>query len=217
MHKKTALLFGATGLTGTHVLKKLIKDDRYGKVVIFTRSDPQVIDDKTEVIKTPLEELDNYKNKIKGDDIFCCLGTTIKKAGSKENFRKVDYEFPVMIARIAEKNKVPNFLIISSIGADPDSSNFYLRTKGLTEKSILEFGFKKTVILRPSMLLGERKDFRLMEEAGKVFMYIFSFMFIGKLKKYRGIKAEKVAGAMIKFANTDTDKTIYESHEINNQ
>ncbi len=214
MHKKTALLFGATGLTGNHVLKKLIKDFRYDKVVVFARSELQLIDDKTEVIKTPLEELDNYEEKIKGDDIFCCLGTTIRKAGSKENFRRVDYEFPVMIARIAEKNKIPNFIIISSIGADPDSSNFYLRTKGQTEQAIQEFDLKKTVILRPSMLLGERKDFRLMEEIGKAFMYLFNFMFIGKLRKYRGIKAEKVAEAMIEFANTETDKNIYESHEI---
>lgn len=220
MRKKTAILFGATGLTGTHVLKNLINDERYEKIKVFTRSELPVQSgltaqsDKLEVFKTGLDELDNYENSIRGDDVFCCLGTTIKKAGSKENFRKVDFDYPVKIAELANKNEVPAFLIISSIGAYLQSSNFYLRTKGEVEKAIQEFSFKKIIILRPSMLMGKRREFRLMEEIGKVIMLPLSFFLTGKLRKYRAIDAEKVAAAMVQLANAPAPKNILESHEI---
>ncbi len=214
MQKKTAVLFGATGLTGNLVLGILAKDERYEKIRVFTRSELTVNSDKIEVIVTDLENLDSLADNIKGHDLFCCLGTTIKKAGSKENFRKVDFEFPVKIAEIASKNEVPNFILISSIGADPQSSNFYLKTKGEAEEAIQKSGFKKLVILRPSMLLGKRKEFRLLEEAGKLVMLPLKFILKGRLRKYRAIDAERVAKAMVKFANITTSKKIFESHEI---
>ncbi len=214
MQNKTAILFGATGLTGAQVLQKLVQDERYEKIIVFTRSVPKIKSSKLEIINTPLEYLDKYENEIRGNDVFCCLGTTIKKAGSKEIFRKVDLEFPAKIAAIAHKNEVPNFLIISSIGANPYSSNFYLRTKGEAEKAIQKYNFKKVVILRPSMLLGKRSEFRFMEEAGKLIMFPLRFLLRGKLKKYRAIDSERVAKAMVKFANITTSKSIFESHEI---
>lgn len=214
MLNKTAVLFGATGLTGNLVLNILVKDERYEKIRVFTRSELTVNSDKIEVIFTDLEDLNLLAENIKGHDLFCCLGTTIKKAGSKENFRKVDLEFPVKIAEIASKNEVPNFILISSIGADPKSSNFYLRTKGEAEQAIQKLGFKKLVILRPSMLLGKRKEFRLLEEAGKLAMLPLKFILKGRLRKYRAIDAERVAKAMVKFANITTSKKIFESHEI---
>ncbi len=214
MQKKTAVLFGATGLTGNLVLGILAKDERYEKIRVFTRSELTVNSDKIEVIVTDLENLDSLADSIKGHDLFCCLGTTIKKAGSKENFRKVDMEFPVKIAEIASKNEVPNFILVSSIGADPKSSNFYLKTKGEAEEAIQKSGFKKLVILRPSMLLGKRKEFRLLEEAGKLVMFPLKFILKGRLRKYRAIDAERVAKAMVKFANITTSKKIFESHEI---
>lgn len=214
MLNKTAVLFGATGLTGNLVLNILVKDERYEKIRVFTRSELTVSSNKIEVIFTDLEDLNLLAENIKGHDLFCCLGTTIKKAGSKENFRKVDLEFPVKIAEIASKNEVPNFILISSIGADPKSSNFYLRTKGEAEQAIQKLGFKKLVILRPSMLLGKRKEFRLLEEAGKLAMLPLKFILKGRLRKYRAIDAERVAKAMVKFANITTSKKIFESHEI---
>lgn len=214
MLKKTAVLFGATGLTGNLVLNILVKDERYEKIRVFTRSELTVNSDKIEVIVTDLENLGSLAEDIKGHDLFCCLGTTIRKAGSKENFRKVDYEFPVKIAEIASKNEVPNFILISSIGADAKSSNFYLKTKGEAEEAIQKSGFKKLVILRPSMLLGKRKEFRLFEEAGKLVMIPLKFILHGRLRKYRAIDAERVAKAMVEFANMTTSKNIFESHEI---
>ena len=210
MIKKTAVLFGATGLTGTHVLQRLAGDDRYGKIIVFSRSEPGIKNDKTEIIITRLENLEKFEGRLKGDDVFCCLGTTIKKAGSKEQFRKVDLEFPEKIASIASKNKVNNFLVISSIGADPWSSNFYLRTKGEMEKSVLMFDIKNTVILRPSMLIGKRRETRYMEEAAKFIMFPMNFVLQGRLKKYRAIYAETVAKAMIELANSDKAGKIYE-------
>ncbi len=214
MKNKTALLFGATGLTGSHLLEKLIADQRYKKIKVFSRSAIQSDSVKTEVIITPLEEIEKYEKEIKGDDVFCCLGTTIKKAGSKDNFRKVDYDFPLKIAGIASKNKVPSFLVISSVGADPESRGFYLRTKGEMEKKLYEIGFKKLVILRPSMLLGKREEFRFLEETAKLLIKPAGFMFRGKLRKYRPIEAETLAAAMVNLANTDTGKIFFESHEI---
>lgn len=214
MQKKTAILFGATGLTGSLVLRKLIQDERYEKIKVFTRTRIDVQSDKPEIVETGLEDLEKYESLITGHDVFCCLGTTIKKAGSREDFRKVDLEFPERIAAAAHRNGVPNFLIISSIGADPDSSNFYLRTKGEAENAIRKFGFKKLVILRPSMLLGKREELRLLEEAAKLIMIPLRAILRGKLRKYRAINAETVAKAMVKLANITTNKSIFESHEI---
>jgi uncharacterized protein YbjT (DUF2867 family) len=214
MEKKTAILFGATGLTGTQVLKNLIRDERYEKIKVFTRSAPEIKSPKIKVFNTSLEDIDRHGNEIRGHDLFCCLGTTIKKAGSRRNFRKVDYEFVVKIAGWAAGNEVPCFLVVSSIGANPDSSNFYLRTKGEMERDVLELGFNKAVILRPSMLLGKRGEFRFAEEAGKVFMRLIRPVLRGKLKKYRAIEAGKVAVAMVELANIPATKVIFESDEI---
>jgi uncharacterized protein YbjT (DUF2867 family) len=214
MKKKTAILFGATGLIGGHVLKMLQLDDRYSKIVVFTRSDPETKYDKAEYIKTGLDDLDIYEDKLKGDEVFCCLGTTMKKAGSKEQFRKVDFGYPKKIAEIAEKNKIPGFLVISSIGADAESSNFYLRTKGELEKYLFSLNFRYLVVLRPSLLLGKRSESRLMEDAGKAAASILRPFFLGSLKKYRAIEAEHVAKAMLKFANNIAGRKIFESHQI---
>jgi uncharacterized protein YbjT (DUF2867 family) len=214
MQKKTALLFGATGLTGSLLLNRLTGDQRYDKIKVFTRSDLDCKSDRVEVITTRLEDIEKFSAKVTGDHLFCCLGTTIKKAGSRGNFRRVDLEFPVRIAEIASKNRVPSFLVVSSIGADPDSPGFYLRTKGEMERAVSGYEFTSLVILRPSMLLGERKEFRFLEEAGKVFMKIAGFMFRGKLRKYRAIEADTVAAAMVKLANSQTGKVIMESDEI---
>lgn len=214
MPGKTAILFGATGLTGSIVLQNLVQDERYENIKVFSRSQLTVKNDKIKLFQTNLEDIEQFSGDITGDDLFCCLGTTIKKAGSKDNFRKVDLYFPVKIAEIASRNNVSNFLMISSIGADPDSSGFYLRTKGEAEQAVRGYSFNKIVILRPSMLLGKRNEFRLLEEAGKLIMLPMKYILTGKLRKYRAIDANRVAKAMIKFANVTTSKSVFESHEI---
>jgi uncharacterized protein YbjT (DUF2867 family) len=214
MDKKTAVLFGATGLTGAHLLGMLARDEGYEKITVFARSDPGIESDKVECIITELDDLEMHEAKIRGNEVFCCLGTTIKKAGSKEMFRKVDLEFPEKIASIASKNQVPAFLVVSSIGADPQSSNFYLRTKGEMEEYVLKTPFEKVVILRPSMLLGKRSELRVMEEVVKLIAIPLRFILRGKFRKYRPIEAERVARVMVEIANTPKGKSILESHEI---
>jgi len=138
----------------------------------------------------------------------------MKKAGSKAAFEWADLVLPGKIAEIASRNEVRKFLVISSIGANPLSSNFYLRTKGKMENIISENRFEQIFILRPSILLGKRQEYRLGEEFSKIFMKIFTFLLFGPLKKYRGIEASRVAETMILLANSDKTRIVYESDEI---
>ncbi len=215
MEKKTALLFGSTGLTGGYLLQRLLMDSRYEKIKVFVRKKIGFPSDKKleeHVVK--LSDPETFAELLEGDDLFCCLGTTLAKAGSKEAFRKVDFEIPVKIAEASSKNNVPSFIIISSLGANATSSNFYLRTKGEMEEAVRKYAFRKTAILRPSMLLGGRKEFRFGESAGKLFMQAFGFLFIGGLKKYKAIQAKSVARAMIEIANGNYQETVFESDRI---
>ena len=217
MNSKTALVFGSTGLTGSYLLNCLLTDSRYEKVKVFVRRKTDLpISEKLEVTIVELASPEKYSSLLYGEDLFCCLGTTIATAGSKEAFRKIDFDLPVKIAEEASKNNIFSFLIISSLGADTKSSNFYYKTKGETEEAIQKFSFRKISILRPSMLLGGRKEFRLGEIIGKELMRALSFVFVGSLKKYKAIHAQNVAKAMVEIANNDFGKTIFESDEIRN-
>ncbi len=198
--KKSAILFGSSGLIGSCLLEQLLADDRYGEIKIFVRKPSQISHPKLDEFLIDFNKLDDYRDLIKGDDLFCCLGTTIKVAGSEAAFRRVDYEWVRWCAVSSYENHVKNFLVISSMGANADSKNFYLRTKGEMEKAVAAFNFNKTVILRPSMLLGDRKEFRFGEAIGKFFMILFS-VFIPK--RYKAVEAEDVAAAMIKAANDE--------------
>ncbi|HOV11230.1 MAG TPA: NAD(P)H-binding protein [Bacteroidales bacterium] len=199
--KMKALLIGASGLTGTQCLEKLLNDDDYAKVEIWVRrsvgkAHPRLIE--------KIIDFDALKNNTVTDaqHVFCCLGTTIKKAGSQENFYKADHDYVVTVAEIAARSGAEKFLYISSIGADSKSKNFYLRTKGKVEDDLKNTFKNGLVIFRPSMLMGKRQEFRFGELVGKGFMKIFGFLFIGKMKKFRGIEASTVAGAMIRSAKS---------------
>jgi uncharacterized protein YbjT (DUF2867 family) len=199
---KSAIIFGSTGLIGNLVLHQLFADDRYGEIKIFVRKSTGIKHAKLDEFVIDFDKLENYRDKIKCDDFFCCLGTTIKVAGSQENFRRVDFEWVRWCAVAASENKVKNFLVVSSLGADADSLNFYYRVKGEMEKAVSALKFEKCVIFRPSMLLGKRNEFRLTELAGKIVMVGLSFLIPAK---YKAIKAEVVARAMIKAANENVN------------
>lgn len=215
MPKKIAILFGATGLVGNNVLMRLLSDDRYEKIKVFSRGELSVKNEKITIIQTDFSNFEELKPKITGTDVFCCLGTTIKKAGSQENFKKIDFELVVNIAKAAYENKVPDFLVISSVGANLKSGNFYLRTKGEMEEEILNIPFSKLVILRPSLLLGKRKEFRLFEEIGKAIFSFLSFLLLGKLRKFKPNNASDVGKVMVKLANVTTSKKVFEPNDIN--
>jgi len=200
---KTAIILGASGLVGNEVLKELLQDMDFVKIKIFVRKRINIENPKLEQNIIDFNVIGNYHNLIKADVLFCCIGTTIKKAGSKEAFIKVDYTYPLEFAKIAKQNGIEKFLLISSIGADKTASNFYLKVKGDIEDALEKLKFESLIILRPSMLLGQRKEFRFGEFIGKVVMKLFSFAFIGKLKKYKAIDAAIVAKAMVRVSKLE--------------
>jgi uncharacterized protein YbjT (DUF2867 family) len=209
------VVFGASGLVGSALVKQLLDHPYYREVVAVNRR-PLSFDNRnyTEVI-SDLSDLDKLDVWTKTDEVYCCLGTTIKKAGSKANFAKVDLDLPVKIGEACQKAKIPHFLVVSSIGAKAQTGNFYLRTKGEMERAITAMDIAQKTMVRPSMLLGERKESRPSETVGKVIMKIIKPLMLGPLKKYRGIQAAAVAQSMIIIANsTPTARVVFESDEL---
>ena len=211
---KTALLFGSSGLIGSHLTKQLIENSSYSKVKLFVRSDPKINDPKIEVIKMDFNNLQNHKDEITGDDCFFCIGTTKQNAPDKDEYRRIEYNIPVEIAKIAKSNSIKSFLYVSSGFADPKSSGAYLKNKEDVEEELKSLNFLKLGIMRPSFLIGDRKEKRIGEKIGIFFFKLISPFFLGPLKKMKPIHSEKVAKAMIKIANENLRKTIFESNEI---
>jgi len=215
MSGKTALVAGGSGLVGSHLLKLLLTDPAFSRIKLITRKPLGIAHEKVSEIIVDFDELNQFAQRLSADVVFCCLGTTIRTAGSRENFRKVDYTYCVELAKAAKAQGAKQFILVSSIGAEIISSNFYLRTKGETESAITTMFFDSFADLRPSMLLGERKEFRAGELAGKFFMQAFSFAFVGSLKKYKGIQASTVARCMVELAkHPEPGKMIFESDVI---
>lgn len=194
---KTAVIFGATGLTGNELLKQLIENGNYSKIIAVVRREVDFKSNKvTNIILENFLNLFEIADKLKADLFFVCTGTTIKKAGSKEAFRKTDYEIPLRISECAQQIKIPGMVVISSIGADSSSSNFYLRTKGEMEAAISKAYNGNLKFIRPSLLLGKRDEFRAGEYFASFVMKALEWAMIGPLKKYRGVKASEVARQM---------------------
>lgn len=202
---KTAILIGASGLVGNEVLNLLLNDAGFDKINVFVRKPLPVNHPKLEQHIIDFDQIYKFTDLVKGDVLFCCLGTTIKTAGSKEEFKKVDYAYPLAFAKIAKQNGIHKFIIISSLGANSNTSNFYLKVKGDIEKELEKLKFPSLIIVRPSMLLGDRKEFRMGESIGKIVMKLVSILFIGKLKKYKAIEATTVAKAMVKLSESDSE------------
>ena len=211
---KTALVFGSSGLVGGHLLNQLIEIDNYNKIKIFVRSEPKNHNPKIEIIKTDFNNLENHKEDIKGDDCFFCIGTTKQNSPDKNEYRRVELDSPKKIAQIAKSNSVNSFVFVSSGYADPKSSGDYLKFKGEVEEELKRLNFPKLGIMRPSFLLGDRKEKRVGEKIGIFVFKLLSPLFLGPLKKMKPIHSETVAKAMIKIANENLRKTIFESNEI---
>ena len=211
---KTALLFGASGLVGGHLLNELIKENYYSKIKIFVRSEPKISDPKIEIIRTDFNNLQNHKDDIKGDDCFLCIGTTKQNSPDKNEYRKVELEMPKEIAQIAKSNSINSFVFISSGYADPKSSGDYLKFKGQVEEELKRLNFTKLGIMRPSFLMGNRKEKRIGEKIGILVFKLLSPLLLGPLKKMKPINSEIVAKAMIKAANENLEINTFESNEI---
>ena len=211
---KTALLFGSTGLVGGHVLNYLIQNSNYSKIKLFVRSFTEINNPKIEIIKTDFNNLNKYAEDIKGDECFCCIGTTKKKSPNKTEYQKIELDIPKKIAQIAKSNSVKSFFFVSSGYANPKSSSEYLKFKGLVEEEIKSLNFDKIGIMRPSFLLGNRKEKRIGEKLGIILFKLLTPILVGPLRKMRPIRAEIVAKAMVKLANENINQSIFESNEI---
>lgn len=213
-NSKTAFIFGASGLIGKFLTEQVANDGRYNKVFIFVRKKLPTIHPVVEQIIFNPSDLSTIDNSIHGNHIFCCIGTTRSKAGSKEAFFKVDHDLVERIAQYASRQKAESFVVVSSIGASPESGNFYLHTKGLMEQSINTFQFNNISIMRPSMLLGIRSEGRFLEDIGKVFSKLTAPLLVGRFRKYRPIHADDVARVMRYAAFQNPGVHIYESDKI---
>jgi len=206
--KKTAIILGASGLTGGLLLEKLIVDDRYESIKLFSRSSIKGLPNKVKQYIGNLLELEQFKNDFTGDEVYCCIGTTAKKTPDKSLYRDIDYGIPVAAAKLAKANGINTFLVISAMGANKKSSVFYNRTKGEMEQEVLNQAIPRTSILRPSLIGGERNEQRLLEKIGLVVFKVIQPLFIGPLKKYRIINADSIAQAMLNLANATSNTDV---------
>ncbi len=194
--KKTAIILGATGLTGSYLLEILLQSEDYEKVKVFTRRATGKTHEKLEEIVCDVLKLDEQAGKFKADEVFCCIGTTKAKTPDKQLYHAIDYGIPVSSAKLAERNKITTFSVISAIGANTKSFVFYSRTKGEMEQSILQCNIPNILIYRPSLIYGNREDKRLFEKMGLFFTNILQVFFVGKMKNYKSIHAQDLAKAI---------------------
>jgi uncharacterized protein YbjT (DUF2867 family) len=212
---KTALIAGATGLVGSALVAELLADANYGRVVALVRRPLTITHPKLVQVTVDFDRLDQYQDALQGDDLFCCLGTTIKKAGSQAAFRRVDYDYPLQLGRLARQQGVRQFLVVSALGASPRSRVFYNRVKGELEEALADLGLPALHIFRPSLLLGERSEQRPGERIAIALSRPLTPLLVGPLRKYRPIAAAAVARAMRRVAlRAERGVHAYESDQI---
>lgn len=211
---RTALLAGATGLVGCAVLTRLLASPRYRKVVVLVRRPLGAMAPKLEQQVVDFGRIEAHSLAVAVDDVFCCLGTTIKVAGSRAAFRRVDHDYPVALARMAAANGAQRFAMISSLGADPGSSVFYSRVKGETEADVAALALPHYWFLRPSLLAGQRAETRVGERIGLAVAGLIGPLMIGAMRRYRAIHADTVAAAMLALVSSDRPSGPVESDEL---
>lgn len=216
MTTRKALIVGATGLIGGYCLQALCDSPYYSEVAAIVRKPILKTHRKLTIIQSNFDNLQNDVSNIQAHDIYCCLGTTIKKAGSQEAFRNIDRTLVITVAELMRKQGSEQFLVISSMGADGSSKVFYNRTKGEMEEALKAIGYPCLRIIRPSLLLGKREEFRLGEKIGVILTPVLKPFLIGSLKKYTPVEAESVAHFMVKVAMEEpiSGTHVYESDLI---
>jgi len=209
---RTAVIAGASGLIGKELVQKLINADQYRRIYVLSRKKSGLVNEKIVELVIDFEKINQLKFEEPVDDVFCTLGTTMKQAGSRDNFKKVDFEYVVALANLGKLAGASKFLVISAMGADSKSAVFYNKVKGMTEEALIKIGFKQLVIFRPSLLLGKRTEVRFAERLSGAFMKAFNFLIPDN---YKAIEAEKVAGSMLKMANNSSEAvSIIKSGEM---
>lgn len=216
MNPRTAVVLGASGLVGGYCLKALVDDPDYTRVLTFGRRELPAQMTRAKVTQRVVDFASLSAEHFRGaQDVFSALGTTIRKAGSQEAFRRVDLELPLRAAQEALKAGVEQFIVVSSVGADPASKNFYLRVKGELEQELSKLPFRAIHILRPSLLIGKRQEFRLGESLAIAVAPVLDLLTVGQLQRYHSIKAELVGRAMVSAARSGKQGTfVYEFDSI---
>jgi uncharacterized protein YbjT (DUF2867 family) len=214
MASRSAVLLGASGLVGGHLLRLLVDEPAYTEVCVLTRRPLGLEGGNVRETVIDFENPESYRGRLAVDDVFCCLGTTIKKAGSQEEFRKVDFDAPVAVARAARSEGARQFLIVTAVGADPKSRVFYSRVKGEVEAALTTLEFPKGLkIFRPSMLIGERAERRPAARMAMAVMSATRGIFVGGMTVYRAIDAADVARAMLHAAMREEGGKPVEAYE----
>lgn len=212
---KTAIVLGATGLTGNMLLKTLLEDERYGQVIVFGRNSCNMEHPKLREYIVDLFELEQYASKFKADEVFCCIGTTKAKTSSKETYIKIDYGIPMAAAKLCKQNDIGTFVVISALGAKKNSKVFYNRTKGKMEVAVLEQQIPSTYILQPSLIDGKRDEFRLGEYLFVTLMGLIKPIFsFGDLKRYQPIAPETIVKCMVWLTNNEYSSGRIKSKKI---
>lgn len=217
MNKIKVAIIGATGLVGNLLLEQLAQSNEVQSIKALTRKPLEKVPYKTENVVIDFNRMQEFAHEITADVFICCLGTTIKAAGTQEAFHRVDYDYVIQFAKIAEQNHAKKFQVVSAMGADASSSVFYNRTKGEMEKKLKELKIPEIEIFQPSLILGERKDKRAFEDMAQNLVPKLNFLFKGPLEKYRPIKATDIAKAMAKTSlQSKAGQFTYSSNQIQN-
>ena len=205
---KTAIILGATGLTGGLLLQKLIEDKDYSSIKLFSRTKIEGLPSKVTQYIGDLLDLQQFKADFTAHQVFCCIGTTASKTPDKSVYKKIDYGIPVAAAELAKANGIDTFVVISSMGANAKSSIFYNKTKGEMERDVTKQGISRTFILRPSLIGGQREERRTLEKIGLAIFKVLQPLFIGKLKQYKITEPDRMAQAMINLANSTSHAEV---------
>ena len=201
--QKTALLAGATGLVGSALLPLLLASGRYAKVIVVSRRPVPFVHPKLVQVVTGFDQLEAERLRLIADDVYCCLGTTMRQAGSKAAFYEVDFLYVVKLAALTAANFAAQFLVVSSMGAAADSRFYYNRVKGEMEAAVCQAPFRAIHIFRPSLLLGQRATPRLGERIGAFALKLAGPLLRGSWRAYRPVAAATVAQAMLRAAEND--------------
>jgi uncharacterized protein YbjT (DUF2867 family) len=212
---RTALVAGASGLVGSRVLHLLLEDPAYARVTVLARRELPLSHKKLEQRVASFDHLAQIADFPRVHDVFCCLGTTMKEAGSSDAFRKVDFTYVVELARVAVRHRASQFLVVTAVGADPRSRILYSRVKGEAEEAVRRLQFEGIQIFRPSLLVGARAESRPAERMAGLLSPLVAWAFVGPLARYRPLKAEAVARAMVRVAGeAPPGPHIYQTDQI---
>jgi uncharacterized protein YbjT (DUF2867 family) len=212
---KRVVIAGASGLIGSNLLTLALEHQSVSEVLVLVRKDLPIQHPKLRQIKVSFDQLEQYSDLIQGDVIFCCLGSTKAKTPHEEDYRKVDYDYPFQLGKIGVRNNIPQYHLVSALGADKNSFIFYSRLKGEIEEAVQKLNFTSIYVYRPSLLTGNRKEHRTGEKLIIKLMNFLNPLLIGPLKKYRSIDSNIVARAMLNQCLKDSIGIfIYPSDKI---